>query len=453
MPLTGIEIFKLLPRKNCGECGVPTCLAFAMNLASGKAELSSCPYVSEEAKEKLADMAAPPIRPVTIGVGERAIRIGGETVMFRHEKRFENPPGIAIFISDVMPEEEIRARAKRLEGLWFERVGKVLRGDLAAIRCDSGDPDRFKAAVEMVLEETQAGIILWSMDPKALDAGLSVSAERKPLLYAATAENISEVAEIAKRSGVPVAVKGKNLDEASSLSSKLSDLGIKDIVLDSGARSLKQAFWDQVLIRRAALVSKERSLGYPTIVFPCEMAKDPMDEALMASAFVAKYGGIIVLSDFHGEYLFPLLVGRLNIFTDPQRPLATTEGIYQIGNPDSSSPVLITSNFSLTYFIVSGEISNSRVPSWLLVKDTEGLSVLTAWAGGKFSADLIASFVKKCGIAEKVKHRKLIIPGYLAPESGALEDELGDWEVIIGPREAANIPVFLRMWPFEEGGK
>lgn len=451
MPLTGIEIFKLLPRKNCGECGVPTCLAFAMNLAAGKAELSACPYVSEEAKEKLADMAAPPIRPITIGVGERAIRIGGETVMFRHEKRFENPPGIAILISDVMPDQEIKARIEKLEGLWFERVGRILRGDLAAIRCDSGDKDRFKEVVRMVLEESQAGIILWSMDPEILDAGLSISAERKPLIYAATAENISEVAEIAKKYGSPVAVRGRDLDELAELSSKLSDSGIKDLVLDSGARTLKRAFWDQVLIRRAALVSKFRPLGYPTIVFPCEMTKDPMEEVLIASTFVAKYGGISVLSDFQGELLFPLLVGRLNIFTDPQRPLATTEGIYPIGNPDSSSPVLLTSNFSLTYFIVSGEIANSRVPSWLLVKDTEGLSVLTAWAGGKLSADVIAPFVKKCGIVDKVKHRKIIIPGYLAPESGALEDELGDWEVIVGPREAANIPVFLRMWPFEEG--
>ena len=226
----------------------------------------------------------------------------------------------------------------------------------------------------------------------------------------------------------------------------LSAAGLKDLVLDSGSRTAREALNDQIIIRRSALLKKFRPLGFPTITFPCEMTSDPMQETLLASLFIAKYGGIVVLSDLEGHSLFPLLLERMNLFTDPQRPMATSEGIYEIGGPNENSPVLLTSNFSLTYFIVSGEIEGSRVPSWLLIKDTEGLSVMTAWAAGKFGADVIAPFVKKCGIADKVKHRKLIVPGYAAVISGELEEELPDWKILIGPREAAHIPAFLKMW-------
>ena len=243
-----------------------------------------------------------------------------------------------------------------------------------------------------------------------------------------------------------MACKASSLDETAELTAKLTQAGINDIVIDSGARTVKKAFQDQVMIRSSALVKKFRPLGYPTITFPAEMTNDPMKEAVIASMFVAKYGGIIVLSDFQGETLFPLAVQRLNIYTDPQRPLATTAGIYEIGGPTENSPVLITSNFSLTYFIVSGEIENSKVPSWLLVMDTEGLSVMTAWAAGKFVADAIAPFVKKSGIADKIKHRKLIIPGYAAVEAGGLEEELAGWQILVGPRDGAHIPAYLKAW-------
>ncbi|MBA7473429.1 Corrinoid/iron-sulfur protein large subunit [subsurface metagenome] len=446
MPLTGIEIFKLLPKTNCGECGVPTCLAFAMSLAAGKAELAACPYVSEEAKVKLEEASAPPIRPVTIGVGDRALKVGGETVMFRHEKRFENPPGFAILISDTMAEAEVDSRLDRFNKLQYDRVGLTLHPELVAIKCDSKDASKFGALVTKVKQNSDANIILMSDNPDMLSAGLAVCTDRKPLLYAATKDNLEQVAAMAKDNSCPVAVKTDKLEELAELTTKLDQSGIKDIIIDSGARTLHQAFEDQVIIRRAALDKKFRPLGYPTIILANEMTEDPMKEALIAATFVAKYGGIIVLSDFQGESLFPLLVLRMNIFTDPQRPLATTEGIYEIGGPDENSPVLVTSNFSLTYFIVSGEIENSRIPGYLLVKDTEGLSVMTAWAAGKFGADTIAPFVKKCGIADEVKHRKLIIPGYIAIESGELEEELPDWEILIGPREGAHIPAYLKTW-------
>ncbi len=446
MPLTGIEIFKLLPKTNCGECGVPTCLAFAMNLAAGKAELVACKYVSEEVKVKLSEASAPPILTVSIGAGDKAFKVGGETVMFRHEKRFVNPPGLAILISDTMPESEVNARLERCKSLQYPRVGLILHADLIAVKSDSGDAQKFAALVNKVKQGSDMGIILMSTNPDILAAGLAACADRKPLLYAATKDNIDRVAALAKESGCAVAVKASGIEELVQFSTKLTGAGIKSLVLDSGSRAIRQAFEDQVVIRSAALNKKFRPLGFPTIVFPSEMTSDPMKEALIAAMFVAKYGGIIVLSDLKGESLFPLLVERLNIYTDPQRPLATTQGIYPINNPGENSPVLITSNFSLTYFIVSGEIENSKVPSWLLVKDTEGLSVMTSWAAGKFVADTIAPFVKKSEVWEKVKHKKLVIPGYIAAESGGLEEELAGWEILIGPREAAHIPAYLKTW-------
>ena len=446
MPLTGIEIFKLLPKTNCKECGDPTCLAFAMKLAAGKAELTLCPHVSEEAKAKLSEAAAPPIRPVTIGVGDRALKIGGETVMFRHEKRFENPPGFAILISDTMDDAEIDRRLGRFKELEYERVGLTLHPELIAVKNESGDAAKFATVVGKVAQNSNASVILMSDNPDVLAAGLKVCADRKPLIYAATVDNYEVLAGMAKEHSCSVAARASGLEELSQLTTKLTEAGVNDIVLDSGSRTVRQAFEDQVIIRSAALAKKFRPLGFPTIVFPCEMTGDPMKEAVIASMFVAKYGGIVVLSDFQGESLFPLLVERLNIFTDPQRPLATTEGIYEIGSPNESSPVLITSNFSLTYFIVSGEIENSKVPSYLLVKDTEGLSVMTAWAAGKFVADAIAPFVKKSGIGDKVKHHKLVIPGYAAAESGGLEEELSGWEIVVGPRDGSHIPAYLKTW-------
>jgi acetyl-CoA decarbonylase/synthase complex subunit gamma len=446
MALSGIQIFKLLPKTNCGDCGVPTCLAFAMSLAAGKAELSKCPHVSEEAKAQLSEASAPPILPVTIGTGETALKIGGETVMFRHEKRFENPPGIAILISDTMDDAEVSARIDKINTLEYERVGLTLKPDLVALKAESGDAAKFAALVTKATGGTKANIMLMSENPDVMAAGLKACADRKPLIYAATKDNADAMVALAKENDCPTAIKADGLEELAALTEKLAAAGLKNIVIDSGARTVKQALEDQIVIRSAALNKQYRPLGYPTITFPTEMADDPMKEALIASMFIAKYAGIIVLSDFQGESLFPLLVERLNVYTDPQRPLATTEGVYEINNPNENSPLMVTSNFSLTYFIVSGEIENSKVPSYLYVKDTEGLSVMTSWAAGKFSADIIGPAIKKSGIEDKIKHRKLIIPGYIAAESGGLEEELPGWEIMVGPREGAHIPGYLKTW-------
>ncbi len=442
MGLTGIQIFKLLPKTNCGECGVPTCLAFAMNLAAGKAELDSCPYVSDEAKEQLAEASAPPIRPVSIGAGTRAFKVGGETVMFRHEKTFYNPTGLAAVISS--DEADLDNKLKEWNALQYERVGLNLRPELVALKDANGDAEAFSTAAKKIAEESEFNLILMTENVNVMKAAVDVCAFKKPLLYAATADNIDDMGNLAKESNLPVAIKAGSVDELIAMSDKLTGMGIKDIVLDSGAREMKQAFEDQVAIRRAALKAGNRSLGFPTITFPCEMADNLDIETMIAAMFIAKYGGIVVLSDFKGESLFPLLLERLNIFTDPQRPMTVTQGIYEIGSPDENSPVFITTNFSLTYFIVSGEIEGSRVPSWLLIMDTEGLSVMTAWAAGKFAGDAVGAFVKKCGIADKVAHKKIIIPGYSASISGEMEEELPDWEIMIGPRDAALIPKFLK---------
>ena len=444
MAMTGIQIFKLLPKTNCKDCGFPTCLAFAMALASGKAELDKCPHVSEEAKAQLAESSAPPIRTVTIGTGDNPLKVGGELVLYRHEKTFYNPTGLGVVVSDAMSDDEVTQKVERANKLEYERVGLMLRPNLVACKCTSGDPQKFEALVNEVKGMTSLNLVLISENIDALKAGAKAAKDRKPLLYAATKDNADAAAELAKETECPLAVRGASLDELAQLTEKLTKAGLKDLVIDSGARDVKTLLRDQVAVRRLALEKKFAALGFPTITFPCEMTDDPMKEAMYAALMINKYGAIALLSDLQGQHLFPLLVNRLNIYTDPQRPMATKEGIYEIGNPDENAPVLITTNFSLTYFIVMGEIESSRVPSYLLIVDTEGLSVMTAWAAGKFAADAIAIFVKKCGIGDKVKEKTLIIPGLAAGMSGELEEELPDWKVVIGPREAAHIPAFLK---------
>ena len=447
MALTGIQILKMLPKKNCGECNVPTCLAFAMKVAAGQADIGDCPYVSEEVKETVGEASAPPIRTITLGGGEHALKLGGETCLYRHEKRFEHPTGIGVLVTTGMPEDEVAGRLQRFNSLRYERVGLTLKADIIAIKDAAGDGGAFTGLVQRARETCpDAALVLMSEEPGALKAGAEVCGDHTPLLYCATEENAGQMADVAKETGCPLAVRGDTIGQAAKVAEGLLEAGLKDLVIDTGARTVRAAFEDQVVMRRAAIRHKYKPLGFPSLCLPCEMSEDPLVEAMMASMLVAKYAGILILSDLQGETLFPLLLERLNIFTDPQRPMVVQEDIYPINGPDENSPVLVTCNFSLTYFIVSGEVEGSKVPSWLLIKDTEGLSVLTAWAAGKFSADLIAAFVKKCGIEEKVKHRSLIIPGYLASIKGELEEELPDWNIQIGPREASHIPAYLRDW-------
>ncbi|KJS33349.1 MAG: acetyl-CoA decarbonylase/synthase complex subunit gamma [Desulfatitalea sp. BRH_c12] len=444
MALTGIQIFKLLPKTNCKECGVPTCLAFAMNLASGKAELDACPYVSEEARAQLAEASAPPIRPVSVGKGVRKATAGGETVQYRHEKTFYNPTLLAAQINSDIAADALATKLKGWNALQFERVGLNLRPELVALKDVNGNADAFGKVAKQIADTSELNLILMTENVDVMKAGVAAAGFKRPLLYAATAANADAMGQLAKENDLPLAIKAESAEALVPLSDKLTGMGLKDLVLDPGSRDPKQANADMIAIRRAALKNGNRSVGFPTITFPCEMADNLDVETMLAAMFVAKYGGIVVLSDFAGESIFPLLLERLNIFTDPQRPMTVTEGIYQIGTPDENSPVLVTTNFALTYFIVSGEIEGSRVPSWLLIKDSEGLSVLTAWAAGKFAGDDVGAFIKKSGIMDKVKHTELIIPGYAAAIVGDIEEELPGWTITVGPREAAHIPGFLR---------
>ncbi|UCH00503.1 MAG: acetyl-CoA decarbonylase/synthase complex subunit gamma [Deltaproteobacteria bacterium] len=444
MGLTGIQIFKLLPKTNCKECGHPTCLAFAMALATGKADLSSCPYVSDEAKEQLAEASAPPVRPIQIGAGDRSFKLGGETVLFRHEKTFVSPPGLGALVASDTDEGKLAERLKVWDNLQFERVGLNLRPELVAIKDVGGDSGRFATLAKKVVDESDFCLVLMSEDVGTMRAGIDASIERRPAIYAATKNNVDDMGALAKEKGLPLAVKADDMDGLMGLTNKLAGMGLKDLILDAGSRTVRRAFEDQVWLRREAIMKKNRALGFPTITFPCEMADSLDKETVIAAMFIAKYAGIIILSDFIGESLFPLLVERLNIYTDPQRPMTVKQGIYEINGPDENSPVCITTNFSLTYFIVSSEIEASRVPTWLLIMDTEGLSVMTAWAAGKFVGDAVGVFVNKCGILDKVRHRKLIISGYAAAISGDLEEEVKGSEVLVGPRDAAHIPKFLK---------
>ena len=444
MALTGIQIFKLLPQTNCKECGFPTCLAFAMQLASGKAELDACPYVSDEAREQLAEASAPPILPVQIGKGVRKRTIGGETVLYRHEKTFYNQTVIAAKVGSDISDDELKKKLTTWNAFQFERVGYNMRPEMVAVEDVSGDKDAFAKVAKTIADTSEFNLILMSEKPDVMKAAVEATAYKNPLIYAATESNVDDFGSIAKENDLSLAVKADSVENLIPLTDKLGEMGLKRLVIDSGSREVKQAFQDQVAIRRAALKAGNRSLGFPTITFPCEMASNLDAESMVAAMFIAKYGAITVLSDFTSESLFPLLLERLNIYTDPQRPMTMEEGIYEIGKPDENSPVMITTNFALTYFVVSGEIESSKVSSWLLVKDTEGLSVLTAWAAGKFAGDDVGMFVNKSGIADKVKNKEIILPGYAAAIVGEMEEELPDWKVTVGPREAAHIPAFLK---------
>jgi acetyl-CoA decarbonylase/synthase complex subunit gamma len=446
MALKGTDVVKRLPdagKKNCKECGFPTCFAFAMKLASGGATVDKCTYLSVEVRVELAEALAPPIRKVTIGSGANALKIGEEEVVYRHEKTFVHQPGIALLIADTESEAAIDGKLKKLKEMQFPWVGVTLKGNLLALQNSSGDKARYTAMVKKVAEAADFPLVLISEDIEGLLAANTICAGKNPLLYPVTKNNIDQVISGIKSAPVPVAVRAAAIEELVPLTMKLKDAGILDIVLDPASKSFADAVKDQTLIRRAALKQSFRPLGYPTIGLPCFMTMDKTREMILAAMYVIKYPGIIVLSDFEASSLLPLLVQRLNIYTDPRIPMSVEEKLYQVGEPNENSPVLITSNWALTYFIVASEVESSKVAAWLCVKDTEGLGVLTGWAAGKFSGDSIGPYIKKSNIESMVKHRKLIIPGKVARIKGELEEALPGWEIIVGPREASEIPNYL----------
>ncbi len=443
MALTGVEIFKLLPKTNCKKCGFPTCLAFAMKLAQRQATIDACPDVSEEAKRILGEASAPPIRSITVGVGDKAFKIGEENVLFRHEKKFVNPCAFAVEIKDTMSDDDISRVIDEILDSEINRVGQLLRIDAILVNNVSGDQERFESVIRLITGKApQVPLILSTQNPAIAEGGLKIVADKRPLLYGANTENAEAMAGLAKNYKVPLGVTAKGLESLSTLTERIKGLGVEDIVIDSGARSAREILEDNTLIRRAAIKKNFKPLGYPVITFANR--EDRLLETLIAALGVTKYSSIVVLSSVEKWKSLALFTLRQNIYTDPQVPMQVEQKIYKIGEPTPESPLLITTNFSLTYFIVSGEIENSKVPSRLAVMDSEGLSVLTAWAAGKFTASKIAQFIQESGIEKEVSHRELIIPGYVAILSGAIEEKLPGWKVTVGPREANGIPAFLR---------
>ncbi len=445
MALTGLQIYKLLPQTNCKECGFPTCLAFAMKLAAKQAELSACPTVSEEAKAQLEAASAPPIRLITVSGDGHRIEVGNETVLFRHEKTFYHPPGLFVRVRDTQPPDEVRRMAAQVEGYSVDYVGTALSLDGVAVEAASGEAGRFAEAVAAVRAETRRPLILMSRDAAILEAGLTKVSGSVPLLYAADGANWQAMAALAKRAKLPLACHAIGLAALANLVEQVKGTGVEDLVLDPGPRDFTSSLAALTQIRRLAVKKNFRLLGYPVITFPGESATDVVEEGLLASQHAGKYAGFIVLDRFSPELAYALLVLRQNIYTDPQKPIQVQPGIYEINSPTPESPVLVTTNFSITYFAVANEVAGAGRPAWLLIVDAEGMSVLTAWAAGKFDAARIAKAVQTSSLAEKVNHRRLVIPGYVAVLSGELEEALPGWEVLVGPREAIDLPGFLKL--------
>jgi len=445
MALSGIQIYKMLPQTNCKECGFPTCLAFAMKLAAKQVELDKCPYVSDESREKLAESAAPPVRLVTLSADGREVKSGNEIVLFRHEKTFFNPAGIFIRVYDGQPLEKIKARVEEAASYVVEYVGMELTIDGFAVEA-TGDGDTFAAAVKGVLDTAKLPLILIATDAAVMAQGLEAAEGTRPLIYGATADNWEAFADLAKKHDAPMVIRADSLSVLAELTEKIKATGIEEIVLDPGVRDLKSSLALNTLIRRMALKKNFRPLGFPIISFPGECANDEGMVSIAATQAITKYGGFVVLDCFSPATLYPLLALRANIYTDPQQPIQVQPGIYEINDPQEDSPIMVTTNFSITYFSVANEIDGSGSPGWLLVADAEGMSVLTAWAAGKFDAERIAKSVKTTGIEEKVSHRKLVIPGHVSVLLGELEEELPGWEILVGPREAVDIPAYLKVW-------
>ncbi|MFA5114687.1 MAG: acetyl-CoA decarbonylase/synthase complex subunit gamma [Candidatus Omnitrophota bacterium] len=440
MALSGLDIYKLLPKTNCRECGFPTCLAFAMQLAKKAVGIAKCPYLSQRSREALEASAQPPIRLVSIGEGSGRLEVGNEAVLFRHEEKFHHPCGLGFIIEDSLSDSQISERLQHINKMEFERVGQVLKVDLVAVRQNAG-AERFAAAVRLISAKTKLALVLMSNDPKALKAALGVLEDRKPLIYCANKDNLAEFAALARDSKAALAVSAPDLDTLSGLTAELKKQGVEDLILDINAAASSERLWELTQSRRQALKKSNRSLGYPAIVVIDE--EDPCEEIIEAAACIAKYAGIILIKGVESWQILSLLTLRQNIYTDPQKPLQIEPKLYSVGQADEKSPLLVTTNFSLSYYTVLGEVEASKIPSYILSVDTEGMSVLTAWAAEKFTPERIAETLEKLTVKEAVKHNSLIIPGYVAVISGDLQEKSG-WRVIVGPKEAAGIPSFLK---------
>ncbi|MCB8990424.1 MAG: acetyl-CoA decarbonylase/synthase complex subunit gamma [Ardenticatenaceae bacterium] len=439
MALSGIQIYKMLPQTNCKDCGFPTCLAFAMKLAAKQVELSLCPHVSEESQAKLSEASAPPVRPITLSSNGYQVKAGNEVVLFRHEKRFFSHPGMFVRVYDTETVEAIKEKVTAVDQYTVDYVGIELKMGGIAVQAHGGD---FVGAVTAVREVSHLPLILVG-DAATLKAGLAKLDDGKLLLAHATAANWQEMAALAKEYKTALAVQAATIDEMVDLAVKAKGAGVDDIVLSPAQRSLHGTLTANTTARRMALKKTFRDLGYPILSFPGDV-NDPDMEIILAAQAIGKYSSFIVLDHFSPDNAYPLLVLRENIYTDPQKPIQVQPGLYEINDPTPDSPLLVTTNFSITYFSVANEVESAGLPVWLLVCDAEGMSVLTAWAAGKFDAERIAKDVKRFNVADKVNGRQIVLPGHVAVLSGELEEELPDWQIRVGPREAVDLPSFIK---------
>jgi len=441
MALTGLQIYKLLPKTNCGDCNFPTCMAFAMQLAAKKVSLDQCPHISEEAKAQLAEASAPPMRLVSIGKNEKKVEVGQETVLFRHKEKFYHPTGIAVLIEDNLEEEEFDREVESIADLKVTRVGEEIGVDLIALRHTSTSPQKYASLAKKAFDKSRFPLILICSEKECLGEALKAVGETRPLIYAATRDNYEAMAALAREYSCPLAVCAESLEELADLTQNIKKIGVNDLLIDPGTRRTSSALTDLTRLRRLAVEKVFRPLGYPTIMFTSE--KDPFQEIAQAATYVCKYANILVITAREKWQLLPLLTVRQNIYTDPQVPNAVEAKLYEIGPVNSNSPVIVTTNFSLTYFTVESEVENSKVPTYISVVETEGLGVLNAYAGDKWSPEKIAKTLEEQKVKDKVNHNTIIIPGLVAVFRAELEEEFG-WKVLVGPEEAARIPSFLK---------
>lgn len=435
MALKGLDIFKLTPKTNCKDCGNPTCMAFSMKVAAGSVDISKCPHLSEDVLAKLAESTAPPMKTIKVKVGDEEYSLGGETVLYRHEKTYVSK---TLYAVDVDGDFDASVKVD------YDRIGERMRFEFAFAGF-KGDIDAFVAGAKKAAEAGRGVILCTGGNVEAAKAAVEAVKDAKPILNGANASNYEEMNAIAKQYGLVLGVGGETLDELYETVGKLEQLGNKELILDVGVKSIKSAFEFAVQIRRAALQGNDRTFGYPSLVNAALLAGGNYDlETALASLFTMRYGSIIVTSGMDYDRALALYGMRQNIFTDPQKPMKMEPGIYPLNGGGENDPCLITVDFALTYFVVSGELERSGVPCNLFISDAGGYSVLTAWAAGKFSAGSIANFIKEYEVENKIKSRKLILPGKVAVLKGELQDKLPGWEIIVGTSEAVALVKFLK---------
>ncbi|AXV38017.1 MAG: acetyl-CoA decarbonylase/synthase complex subunit gamma [Methanobacteriaceae archaeon] len=452
MLVTAMDIYRLLPKTNCAKCGEASCMAFATKLSEKEIELNLCTQLTDKEMEKLEDLLAPAVREITIGTGDKTTIIGGDEVLYRYELTYYNPTSLVVDISDDLDEEELKNQIKVIEDTEFERTGELLKLDAIALRNKSGNSDKFAEAAKIV-KSSRLPLLLCTFDPEAMKAALKVVGDERPLIYAATEFNIEEMSDLAIEHNCPITLSVPNdLEKMKELARIMRAKGIKDIVLDPGTfvgEGIGDTLDDFVMIRRLAVEEKDPDFRFPILGIPavCWLSEEDevqkaMKEATISATLINKYADILILHGTNIWELIPILTLKQGVYTDPRKPQAVDAGLYQFGEVDENSPVIMTTNFALTYYTVEGDLKSGKANCYLLVLDTEGRAVDVSLAGNQLNGESVADLIKDTGIEDKIKTRKLIIPGLAAPVSGEIEDESG-WEVAVGPRDSSAVADFL----------